>query len=101
MEYAFLSGLSEATRQTEVYHQLAGNLMSGILFVLFSVLTARYIFRAWLYSYIGKKNGAFVSALIEASTMLAYAVSAWENPAIIVGTLVWGAVIFNAIIYGL
>lgn len=101
MEYAFLSGLSEATRQTEVYHQLAGNLMSGILFVLFSVLTARYIFRAWLYSYVGKKNGAFVSVLIEASTALAYIVSAWEHPGILVGTLVWGAVIYNAIIYGL
>lgn len=101
MENAFLSGIGEATRQAEVYHQIAGNLMSGILFVLFSVLTARYLFRAWLYSYIGKKNGAFVSILIEGSTILAYIVSAWEQPGILIGTLVWGAVIFNAIIYGI
>lgn len=101
MEHAFLSGLNEATGQIGVYREIAGSLMSGVVFTLVIILTARYIFRAWLYSYIGRKNGAFVSILFEVSTMLAYIVAAWKNPGILIGTLVWGSVVFNAIVYGL
>ncbi len=101
MEQVFLGALNEATEQIQVYRKIVGSLVSGIVFSLIIILTGRYIFRAWLYSYIGKKSGALVSILIEISTVLAYIISAWKNPGILIGTLVWGAIVLNAIVYGL
>ncbi|MFX4261193.1 hypothetical protein ACOBQJ_03215 [Pelotomaculum propionicicum] len=101
MESAFLSSIGEASRQMEAYQQITDYFLVGLVFTVLCVLTARFTFRAWLFSFMGKKNGVFVSTICEAFAMVFYVVTAYQDPKIILGSLVWGAVIYKAFIYGI
>lgn len=100
MEEIILSLTSETADKLNMYDFLVNNALGGAVVIGVAMVVARYLLRALFASWFGKRGGAVISTLVEATVLLFVVASAWQNPGVVVAGVAWGAIIFKSIIQG-
>ncbi|GBF34096.1 hypothetical protein DCCM_3208 [Desulfocucumis palustris] len=94
----FFSITEDAGRKLGMYDFFINNALAGAVTISIVLLVLRFVLRALILSWLGRRGGTMVIALVEAAAVFMFIATAWRNPGVLVASIAWGAVIYNTLL---